>query len=132
MNDPALTIEVFDPPMCCSTGVCGTDVDPQLSRFASDVAWLKEQGVSVRRYNMAQEPRAFMDNEQVKAVVNQSEGAALPAIVLNGRLVSQGLYPTREQLTTLMQSVNPAPVSVSLTPANQEQSDGCCGPEGCC
>ncbi|MFN8000751.1 MAG: arsenic metallochaperone ArsD family protein [Acidobacteriota bacterium] len=23
-----MKLEIFDPPMCCATGVCGTDVDP--------------------------------------------------------------------------------------------------------
>ncbi len=31
------TIEVFDPAMCCSTGVCGPQVDPDLARFAADL-----------------------------------------------------------------------------------------------
>jgi hypothetical protein len=29
--------QVFDPAMCCSTGVCGPEVDPALVRFAVDV-----------------------------------------------------------------------------------------------
>ena len=28
-------LQVFDPPMCCSTGVCGPQVDPELPRFAA-------------------------------------------------------------------------------------------------
>jgi len=42
-------IQVFDPPLCCSTGVCGTDVDPELVRFAADLDWLAKQGVEVER-----------------------------------------------------------------------------------
>jgi hypothetical protein len=42
--------------MCCSTGVCGPGVDPQLARFAADVAWLQGQGVTVERFNLAQQP----------------------------------------------------------------------------
>ena len=41
------TIRVFDPAMCCSTGVCGPSVDPDLARFAADVDWLQKQGVTV-------------------------------------------------------------------------------------
>ncbi|MEX2621006.1 MAG: arsenic metallochaperone ArsD family protein, partial [Egibacteraceae bacterium] len=54
-----VTVEVFDPAMCCSTGVCGPSVDPALARFASDLDWLGEQGAQVRRYNLGQEPGAF-------------------------------------------------------------------------
>lgn len=132
MTDSSPRIEVFDPPMCCSTGVCGTEVDPQLSQFAADLDWLAQQGVSVRRYNLAQEPQAFMANAEVQAVVNQTEGAGLPAIVINGRMISQGVYLTREQLVSLVQSANGTGASASLMPNAAKPGGGCCGPEGCC
>ena len=31
-------IEIFDPAMCCSTGVCGPGVDPELLRMATMVS----------------------------------------------------------------------------------------------
>ncbi len=36
------TLTVFDPAMCCSTGVCGSDVDQVLVDFSADVQWLKD------------------------------------------------------------------------------------------
>lgn len=45
--------QVFDRPMCCSTGVWGPTADPVLARFAADLEWLKGQGVTVERYNLA-------------------------------------------------------------------------------
>ena len=53
-----MKIDVYDPPMCCPTGVCGTDADDVLARFAADLDWLARQGVQVRRYNLSQEPQA--------------------------------------------------------------------------
>jgi hypothetical protein len=44
-----ITVTVSDPPMCCSTGVCGPDIDPKLAQFAGDLDWLEEQGVDVER-----------------------------------------------------------------------------------
>jgi len=32
-----MKIQVLDPPRCCSTGVCGPNVDPELVRFAADL-----------------------------------------------------------------------------------------------
>ena len=55
-------LAVYDPPMCCSTGVCGPAVDPVLPRVAADLDWLKRQGVQVERYNLAQQPQAFASN----------------------------------------------------------------------
>lgn len=33
------SIEIFEPALCCSTGVCGPEVDESLVRFAADVDW---------------------------------------------------------------------------------------------
>lgn len=57
-----LKLEVYDPPMCCSTGICGPNVNPALIHFAADLKWLEDQGVEVERYNLAQSPVAFAEN----------------------------------------------------------------------
>jgi hypothetical protein len=72
------TVRVFDPAMCCSTGVCGSSVDPQLVRFAADLDWLKRQGVAVERFNLAQQPGAFVDDAAVKATL-EAKRRGLPA-----------------------------------------------------
>ena len=61
-------VTVYDPPMCCSTGVCGPEVDPKLARFAGDLEWLRSRGVEVRRFNLAQEPGRFIEDAAVKAI----------------------------------------------------------------
>lgn len=60
-------LRVFDPPMCCSAGVCGPSVDPELARFSGDLEWLKTQGVSVQHFNLAQNPGAFVEHASVTA-----------------------------------------------------------------
>ena len=50
------TIQVFDPALCCSTGVCGVDVDQGLVTFAADVEWAAQKGARVERFNLAQQP----------------------------------------------------------------------------
>lgn len=97
----AMVIEVFDPAMCCSTGVCGPDVDPKLVHFAADLDWLKSQGVDVRRYNLAHQPTQFANQSVIRDLLTKAGTAALPAIVVNGTLVSQACYPTRLELAVL-------------------------------
>ncbi|MDZ7717509.1 MAG: arsenic metallochaperone ArsD family protein [Balneolaceae bacterium] len=58
-TDTKTILEVYDPAMCCSTGVCSPNVDDEIVSFANDVKWLKTQGVEVKRYNLGQEPEAF-------------------------------------------------------------------------
>ena len=94
-------VEVFDPPMCCSTGVCGPSVDPALVTFATDLHWLANQGIAVERYNLAQQPQAFAASEVVKTALQQHGNECLPLILLNGAAISKGCYPTRDELARL-------------------------------
>jgi len=96
------TLQIFDPPMCCSTGVCGPSVDPALVRFAADLKRLQEQGVRVERYNLAQDPGAFAKNDAVsKALAEEGQGC-LPLILLDGKIVNRRSYPTCEALDRLI------------------------------
>jgi hypothetical protein len=94
-------LQVFDPAMCCSSGVCGPSVDPALPRFAADLEWLKSKGFEVERYNLAQEVAAFTSNPVVKTALNCQGSKCLPLVLLDGSIVSEGVYPTREQLARL-------------------------------
>ncbi len=95
------TVEVFDPPMCCSTGVCGPNVDPSLVRFSADLQWLAHQKIRVERYNLGQQPQAFVANPLVKATLGREGNQCLPLILIDGRIASQGVYPGREELAKL-------------------------------
>ncbi|MEN6534146.1 MAG: arsenite efflux transporter metallochaperone ArsD [Bryobacteraceae bacterium] len=95
-------LEVFDPPMCCSTGVCGPNVDPALVQFASDFLWVAGQGVHVERYNLAQQPQAFAANEVVKSMLTRDGNACLPLILADGEIVSTGQYPSQQELAELV------------------------------
>ena len=94
-------ITVYDPPMCCSTGICGPEIDPKLVQFAGDLDWLKSRGVPVRRFNLAQEPAAFAGNAQVKSLLERSGGDDLPAILVGDRLVASARYPGRDELAAM-------------------------------
>jgi len=106
---PASRIDVFDPAMCCSTGVCGPSVDPKLVRFSADLDWLKAQGVAVARCNLAQQPMAFAQDPEVRAALEAQGKAALPLIKVDGRVKSLGSYPLRAQLAAWAGVTEPAP-----------------------
>jgi AhpD family alkylhydroperoxidase len=92
------TIQIYDPAMCCSTGVCGPQVDPVLVRFAGNLKWLQDQGVEVHRFSLSQNPAAYVENELVKAALTEKGEAALPLVLVDGKVVASGQYPEREQL----------------------------------
>ncbi len=92
------TVKIYDPPMCCSTGVCGPSVDPELIRFARDVAWLKHHDVEVTRVNLAQEPAAFVQNPTILALLNQEDTSCLPVVIVNDEILSKRAYPSRTEI----------------------------------
>ena len=47
----------FDPAMCCSTGVCGVDVDPVLAQFAADLKWVENTASPSSATISARNPR---------------------------------------------------------------------------
>lgn len=124
-------VEIFDPAMCCSTGVCGTDVDPTLSRFAADVEWLATRGVVVQRATLAQEPGKFVANLAVRNALEVIGTGALPAIVVDGVLKSTGAYPARDQLAAWAGVTQTAPLPMAGA-ALPVASGGCCGGGGSC
>lgn len=94
------SILVFDPAMCCSSGVCGPAVDPRLAHFAADLDWLKSQGISVKRFNLSKQPAAFAADDAVKAALEAKGEAALPLVKVDGDVKSVGTYPSRDELAT--------------------------------
>ncbi|MFN2367523.1 MAG: arsenite efflux transporter metallochaperone ArsD [Desulfurivibrionaceae bacterium] len=94
-------ILIFDPPLCCPTGVCGPSVDPKLSRFAADLDWLKKKGVTVERFNLAQQPGAFAANTLVRAELAAKGNSCLPLILIDGVIAAAGGYPGRKELAQL-------------------------------
>jgi hypothetical protein len=91
-------IEIYDPPMCCPTGVCGPNIDPKLVQFAADLDWLKEKGVVVERYNLAQQADKFAECKTVTDAMALAGELCLPLILANGEIVSRNAYPKRADL----------------------------------
>ncbi|NMF96307.1 arsenite efflux transporter metallochaperone ArsD [Aromatoleum toluolicum] len=117
------SIQIFDPALCCSSGVCGVDVDQQLVTFAADVEWAKQQGVALERFNLAQQPLAFVQNAVVKGFLERSGAESLPLILIDGEFALAGRYPTRDELARW--------AGVKAEPAGTS-AGGCCSGGRCC
>lgn len=116
------TIRVFDPSMCCSSGSCGPSPDPELSRFAADVAWLQSRGVTVERFSLSSHPGMFATTPVVKAALARGT-EVLPLVLVDDRIAVEGAYPSRETLAAL--------AGVVLRKLGSEKvSSGCCSSDG--
>ncbi len=126
------SVTVFDPPLCCATGVCGVSVDPALARFVADLDHLRARGDDVRRFNLAQEPDAFAACAVVRGALATRGTACLPMVLVDGAVVSEGRYPDRAQLLGFASS-EPQELAVrACCAAEPEASARVAGRGACC
>lgn len=119
---------IFDPAMCCSTGVCGPSVNPELLRVAAVLENLKKAGIEVVRHNLSSDPKAFMQNEAVSNALNQKGAEVLPITVVDGKIVKSGSYPANEEFAKLL-----GVSADTIKPATKVTVKKCsCGSNGCC
>lgn len=91
------SIKMYDPAMCCSTGVCGPSIDPELLRVSFVFNNLTKRSYSIERFNLSNDPTAFIDNILVNTLLNEKGVDSLPIILLNEEVVISGRYPTSEE-----------------------------------
>ena len=146
VEDRPKTLKVYDPAMCCATGVCGPNVDKALVEFAGAVKTIAAHGVSVERWNLAQQPQAFTENLQVKDLLAKLGVKGLPFIFVNGELQWTGRYPSAEELffwyginkegqsEENSAKTNSANMPFQMLERDQEKqsADACCSDGGCC
>lgn len=106
-------IQIFDPALCCSSGVCGQDVDVRLVQVAADIDWARGIGAQIERFNLAMQPMAFAQNEAVRGLLERSGQDALPITVLDGQVVLAGRYPDRQPLASWFSLAIPGAASVA-------------------
>jgi hypothetical protein len=93
---------IYEPAMCCSTGLCGVGVDPELLRISTVLNTLKKNGVQVQRFNLSNSPQEFVNNKAVNDFINSKGVDGLPVTVLDGEIVLTGRYPTNEEIMKLL------------------------------
>ncbi len=94
----AKKVRIFDPAMCCSSGVCGPGPDGSLVRFAADVSWLSGQGIEVERFNLTDSPDAFVAEPLIKEVLDSKGVGSLPVIIVDQEIRWVNQYPERSAL----------------------------------
>jgi hypothetical protein len=97
-------IEIFDPPMCCPTGLCGPTLDQTLLDVNEMILSLQNQGLRVERYQMTSHPNAFLSNTEVMRLVREKEMDALPITVVRGQVVKAGAYPNLAEVQAALKN----------------------------
>ena len=91
-------VEIFDPALCCPTGVCGPSVDPELTRVATSIFVLEKKGFDINRYNLGTEPAKFVENKEVNKILHEKGPDSLPVTIIDGSIAKIGVYPSNEEL----------------------------------
>ena len=128
-------MKIFEPAMCCPTGLCGVGIDPELLRISTVLDTLKKHGIIVDRYNLNSAPAEFIKDKTINAYINEKGTEGLPAVMVDGQIVITGRYPTNEEFTKLLDiseevlGVKSKPVTVKIS---KKKSGGCNCKGGCC
>lgn len=92
-----MKIIIYEPPMCCSTGCCGPNIDQNLMSFDDVLEIIRKSGVEIERYSVNQSPEKFREHPEVLDLVREKQLKALPITTCNGKIVKAGEYPTLEE-----------------------------------
>lgn len=124
-------MSIFEPAMCCDTGLCGVSVDPELLRISTVLNTLGKNGVNVKRFNLSNAPNEFVKNETINDFVNTKGIDELPAVMVDGEIVITGRYPTNEEFAKLLDI--PMNYLGETKAGTAKKSGGCCCSNGeCC
>lgn len=123
---------IFDPAMCCSTGVCGPGVDPELLRVSTVLSNLKKNGVDVERYNLSHNPQAFVNNQTINHLLNQQGVGILPATMIDGQIIKTGGYLSNEEFIQYLGVPESYLVANAKKATVQKGAKGCGCQNGCC
>ncbi len=122
-----MKITLLEPAMCCSTGLCGEDVDDVLVETAATIKWLKSLGHEVNRHNISNDSNAFMQFPDAIIKLKNEGLNSLPYILINGNIVMSGVYPVKKQWEHWLNN------SSSFVEAEKAPRNGGCDPgSGCC
>lgn len=126
-------IQIFEQAMCCSTGVCGVGVDPELIRLSTVLNTLKKKGIEIDRFNLSSAPQEFLNNKEVNKIINEKGVDELPITVVGGEIVITGRYPANEEITKFLDiPVSSLGSQPKVAKATIGKSSGCCSDGDCC
>jgi len=126
-------MQIFEPAMCCSTGLCGVGVDTELLRISTVLSSMEKNDVKVVRYNLSNSPQEFILNNTVNTFIKANGVDGLPITVLDGEIVITGRYPTNAEFVKLLNiprsyiGERPLVTKATIT----KKGKGCCSGGDC-
>ncbi len=127
------SMQIYEPAMCCSTGLCGVGVDPELLRISTVLNTMEKNGVKVDRYNLSNSPQEFIKNKTVNNAIKEQGAEILPLAVLDGEIIITGRYPKNEEFIELLNIPSSFVGEQSQEPnTSGDECGGCCCSDETC
>ena len=121
-------MKIYEQALCCSTGLCGVGVNPELLRISTILNNLNKLGIVVERYNLSNAPQEFINNKVVNDFVNNNGVEGLPVIVVDDKIVITGRYPSNEEISKILG----IEIEKFIGKEKYKKKGGCCCNGGCC
>lgn len=121
-------MSIFEPALCCDTGICGVSVDPELLRISTVINALKKNGVAIDRFNLNNAPMSFINNKVINNFINEKGVDGLPAVMLDDEIIITGRYPSNDEIISYLDI--PASYLTESKPAKKKSC--CCSDDKCC
>lgn len=135
-------VKVYDPAVCCSSGVCSPDTDVTIAQFSAALDKAKKSGVVVDRFTLAHQPGEYVANTTVKGLLDSDGIDVLPLVFVDDEIMSKGGYPSRGEFLGKLgiedaSTANAAAASSSCCAPAETATADCCAPapaaaSGCC
>lgn len=118
-------IEIFEPGMCCPTGLCGPSIDSEVLRISTVVNTLEKKGIAIKRYNLTSNTKEFVSNKIINELLSKEGENVLPVTLVEGKVEKKKAYPTNEEFTKL------TGIIIEQNKPKKTTS-GCCSGGKCC
>lgn len=118
---------IYEPAMCCETGLCGVGVDKELLRVSTVINNLRKLGFEITRYNLTSAPMEFVKNTTVNEAMKKEGTKVLPVTIIDQTVMKSGSYPTNDEFFEWLEVYQENEKEIHAN----EKDNGCCG-GGCC
>lgn len=125
-------MQIYEPAMCCPTGLCGVGIDPELLRVSTVLASLEKNGVKVDRYNLTSFPQEFVNNIDINKRITDEGVEVLPIVVVDRKIVITKRYPRNDEFIKLLDIPSEYLGEAAQSDADNSNDCGCDGEGGCC
>ncbi len=94
----AKRITIYEPNLCCASGVCGPNPDQALIRLQDTLEKIKAEGIETERFTITSNPRQFTQNPEVMKLMQEKQLEALPITAVDEKIIKVGSYPSLDEL----------------------------------